>query len=394
MKRLTTSPYPASFHTSMKIGILTQPLHRNYGGILQNWALQQVLKDMGHQPEMIFRASSPTTRTPGILMKRCGSFVKRLCNRIIKQDNSIFLCNPLGKIYDTRGPLYADRDFIRRIDKTKPLYSDDELLKIVRRRKYDAFIVGSDQVWRFAYTPNIYTYFLDFLKNNDTRRKIAFSASFGCGTCDIPDTHIKKCKRLLSRFDSVSVREHSGLEILKKDFGIDNAIQTLDPTLLLPSQAYLDIIDPQERHNESNIASYILDDTPDKGVILNDVCNRLGSPVRKLSCEYTGKPMPTVSQWLATIADSEFVVTDSFHGCVFSIIFRKPFIAIANTDRGLDRFLSLLKPLGLSDRLVTDINDFHSRIEALSEGIDYSKVTLQLDIRRKQSLDFLRSALD
>ena len=104
--------------------------------------------------------------------------------------------------------------------------------------------------------------------------------------------------------------------------------------------------------------------------------------------------MHTVSQWLATIADSEFVVTDSFHGCVFSIIFHKPFIAIANVDRGLDRFLSLLKPLGHSDRLVTDLDDFHSRIDTFLKGIDYSKVTPQLEISRKQSLDFLRSVLD
>lgn len=377
----------------MKIGILTQPLNRNYGGVLQNWALQQVLKGFGHHPEMIFRGWTSTPRTPKLIMKRCGSFVKKFSARFIKGDKTAYLSNPFGRVYDALGPLHADKSFLRKINRTKPIYDNKKLRNVIDRGNYDAFIVGSDQVWRQAYTPDIETFFLGFMDAHDSRKRIAFSASFGTETCDIPEENLKKCRELISRFDAISVREHSGLNILKKDFGIENAIQTLDPTLLLNQQDYLVIINPTDRLSSKYIASYILDNTPDKEAILDNVCNRLHSPFEKLSCKYTGKPMHTVSQWLATIADSEFVITDSFHGCVFSIIFHKPFIAIANADRGLDRFQTLLKPLGLSDRLVSDLDDFHSRIDTLLKGIDYSKVTPQLEISRKQSLDFLRAAL-
>lgn len=378
----------------MKIGILTQPLNRNYGGILQNWALQQVLKGFGHQPEMIFRDWTSTPRRPKLIMMRCGSFVKKFGARFIKGDKTAYLSNPFGRVYDALGPLHADKSFLKRINRTKPIYDNEKLRNVIDHGNYDAFIVGSDQVWRQAYTPDIETFFLGFMDAFDSRKRIAFSASFGTETCDIPEENLNKCRELISRFDAISVRELSGLNILKKDFDIDNAVQTIDPTLLLNPQDYFDIINPKDRLSGKYIASYILDDAPDKEAILNDVCNRLDLPFEKLSCKYTGKPMHTVSQWLATIADSEFVVTDSFHGCVFSIIFHKPFIAIANVDRGLDRFLSLLKPLGHSDRLVTDLDDFHSRIDTFLKGIDYSKVTPQLEISRKQSLDFLRSVLD
>lgn len=377
----------------MKIGILTQPLHRNYGGILQNWALQQVLKGMGHQPEMILRYRNQPPLKPRNVLRRCASFAKKFYTRYFTGNKSVYLCNPFGRVYNALAPLHADKSFLRKINRTKPIYDNKKLKNVIERGNYNAFIVGSDQVWRHAYTPDIETFFLGFMDAHDSRKRIAFSASFGTETCDIPEENIKKCRELISRFDAISVREHSGLNILKKDFGIDKAIQTLDPILLLDQQDYIDIINPTDGHNGFYIASYILDDTPDKEAILNDVCNRLKSPSEKMSCNYTGKPMPTVSQWLATIADSEFVVTDSFHGCVFSIIFHKPFIAIANAYRGLDRFQTLLKPLGLSDRLVSDLDDFHSRIDTLLKSIDYSKVTPQLEISRKQSLDFLRSAL-
>ena len=326
-------------------------------------------------------------------MKRCGSFVKKFSARFIKGDKTAYLSNPFGRVYDALGPLHADKIFLKRINRTKPIYGNKKLRNTIDRGNYDAFIVGSDQVWRQAYTPDIETFFLGFMDEHDSRKRIAFSASFGTEICDIPEENIKRCKKLISRFDAISVREQSGLDILSKDFDIDNAVQTIDPTLLLNPQDYLEIINPKDRHSGKYIASYILDGAPDKEAILNDVCNRLKSPAEKLSCKYTGKPMHTMSQWLATIADSEFVVTDSFHGCVFSIIFHKPFIAIANADRGLDRFRSLLKPLGLSDRLVTDLDDFHSRIDTLLKSIDYSKTTPLLEISRKQSLDFLRSAL-
>lgn len=105
-----------------------------------------------------------------------------------------------------------------------------------------------------------------------------------------------------------------------------------------------------------------------------------------------GRPLE-IEEWIANIANSEYVVTDSFHGCVFSIIFRKPFVAIANRDRGLDRFLSLLKDCGLEDRLVFGYNDFSTKKTEMLAGIDYDEVYRRLDKLRDDSLKFLKDAI-
>lgn len=112
-----------------------------------------------------------------------------------------------------------------------------------------------------------------------------------------------------------------------------------------------------------------------------------------MSVNYTGTKMPTIAQWLATFANADFVVTDSFHGCVFSIIFEKPFIAIGNIERGLDRFTSLLGSLGWGNRLINSLDEFNDKRNTLLSSIDYESVNVQLDEQRRHSLSFLTNAL-
>ena len=102
--------------------------------------------------------------------------------------------------------------------------------------------------------------------------------------------------------------------------------------------------------------------------------------------------MPTVYQWLANIANSQFVITDSFHGTVFSIIFNKPFICLNNSERGSARFESLLGNLGLMDRLVDlDKIEYDGILDLLNKKIDYTKVESELDKLRIESLKYLKS---
>ena len=100
-----------------------------------------------------------------------------------------------------------------------------------------------------------------------------------------------------------------------------------------------------------------------------------------------------MSQWLANFADADFVVTDSFHGCVFSIIFGKPFIAIGNAERGLGRFQSLLGELGLNDRLITGLSDYQTRNDKLLATLNYEPVRARIDKLRQSSLQFLTDSL-
>lgn len=377
----------------MKIGILTQPLHYNYGGIIQNWALQQVLLRMGHMPEMIFLTMCGQPGRKMVAM-RTLSFAKCMIKKYLLNCSDRYIHSPLDPRYNPATCyFYADCGFVKRIHKTKALGRDADLAKLTRRRRYDAFIVGSDQVWREEYSPRILAYFLDFLPEGDRRRRIAYAASFGKERHYISPEKMPECRRLMSRFHAVSVREAEGVDIVRRDFGRSRVEQVLDPTLLLSAADYEQLISPADRRRSPYIASYILDRDDHKAAVLAQVAAAKGLPVSEIDIEAHPEGMPTVSQWLANFADARFVVTDSFHGCVFSIIFGKPFIAIGNAERGLGRFRSLLGELGLMDRLITTMHDFRDRRDALMSSPDYAAVNGRLALLRQSSLKFLTDAL-
>lgn len=378
----------------MRIGILTQPLHLNYGGIIQNWALQQVLKNLGHEPVMVNRCCDAPSRTFKLIVARSRSFFKHLTLKVIGRDAGIILCNPFARVYNPSIPRYADKHFCNKcIEKSEGLYSDEELRRWVGKCDADAFIVGSDQVWRQEYSPRIETYFLDFLPANDKRKRIAYAASFGTDYGYIADDNLAVCHRLLQRFDAVSVREDSGLKIAHEVFCCNNAVKVLDPTLLLSSDRYMAIMKGAYKPSGLYVAAYLLDDDDEKTAILNGVVSTLNLSVKRMSACYVGTKMPTVPQWLATFANADFVVTDSFHGCIFAILFKKPFIAIGNKLRGLNRFTSLLASLALSDHLINSLDEFNANRFTLLSPIDYNSVNVLLDEQRSHSLSFLIDAL-
>lgn len=376
----------------MKIGILTQPLHHNYGGIIQNWALQQVLRRLGHRPEMIFLTNGSRPNRL-LLVKRCLSLVKCLIKKYLLRKLYIYLYSIYDPKYNPTVPHYADYRFVRRICKTKRLTADIDLARLARRRKYEAFVVGSDQVWREEYSPRIQSFFLDFLPNGDARKRIAYAASFGKAQDYISADKMPECRRLLGRFDAVSVREDEGVDIVRNDFGRNQVEKVLDPTLLLDAADYQNLIKLADRHTEPYIASYVLDPSDDKSALLEQISAERKLSVSAIDIEVRPEGMATMSQWLANFADADFVVTDSFHGCVFSIIFGKPFIAIGNAERGLGRFQSLLGELGLNDRLITGLSDYQTRNDKLLATLNYEPVRARIDKLRQSSIQFLTDSL-
>lgn len=379
----------------MKIGILTQPLHRNYGGILQNWALQQVLIRMGHAPEMIFIDYRGYRRswTVGYILRRLMSFALCCIRRYGFQRENVFIQNPFDRLYMPSQPKYADSRFIKSIKKTKALRTALSFGKFIKNADYDAFIVGSDQVWREEYSSDIRSFFLGFLSETDKRKRIAYAASFGKEREYISADNLPACRELLHRFDTVSVREDSGLDILKRDFSYEDGVKVLDPTLLLATEDYKDIIATSDHNQMPTLAAYILDPTEDIEKIAKEGAEERNLKIEEFSGQYEGKPMLSIPQWLAAFANAEFVVTDSFHGMVFSILFNKPFVVYANKERGLDRYTSLLNELGLEDKLVYSYEDFKARNKQLFADIDYKSVNQTLEKRRKDSLKFLTDAL-
>lgn len=381
----------------MKIGILTQPLRNNYGGILQAHALQALLKSMGHDAIIINRQYAYPPN--GLLLRRFLSLFKCIIRRYLLGNKNVNIANPFDRHYADRGWTYDFsmlRKFVKHeIRQSRPLRSSKAVAKYVKKQQFDCFIVGSDQVWREEYSPCITDYFLGFLPDDCKAKKIAYAASFGVSVDPI-ESNLDECTKLVCRFEAISVREESGVKLMKEIFDLDARL-VLDPTLLMDAWHYRALVN-KEDVKPSGVVSYILDETSEKQDIIDNITNEVGSIYTRIllfpfrnRCE--NPKSVSVSQWLAAIDNAEFVVTDSFHGCVFSIIFKKKFVALGNKERGLDRFISLLGRLGLQDRLVCSFEEFERRKDALMTAPDYAAVDLKLDNWRKESLDFLGKVL-
>lgn len=360
----------------MKIGILTQPLHNNYGGLLQNFALQEVLRSMGHTVVTLDINYQPYKIS---FLKRCIKFGGRLLKKI-KGDKSILFIDVVKQVNFFNTPQKEQKRFIDKyivresfcLPLEKTFWSNHEL---------DALIVGSDQVWRSRFSPFILNYFLDFAEGKDIK-KISYAASFGVDNWEGGDDLIEPVKNLLQQFTAISVREQSGVEICRSIFGQD-ATLVLDPTLLLKAENYKKIIPERQSTTDKTCAVYVLDMTTEKQNLINKVCREKG-----LSIKYIGRPnregFPSLECWLSDILYSEYVITDSFHGTVFSILFQKQFTTIMNESRGAARFDTLLNMLNLKERLVSAKDEL-----IIDKPIDYVKVENILNERRKHSYEFI-----
>ncbi len=371
----------------MRIGILTLPFNNNYGGYLQSYALMTVLKRMGHDVELIYRRHN---RRP--LMLRAKRFVKELIKALVGRRHGSIIPNQ-EKEYRERGELMMS--FVDKYisPKTKPLYSTLELTNVCMGR-YDAIVVGSDQVWRPDFVPNIEDFFLGFIRQ-DTIRRIAYAASFG-GRFPLYSKEEKtQCGELLSMFDDVSIREESGVNIMR-DFGWlrkKTPEVVLDPTMLLEKICYEAIVNnhiPREKY----VCTYVLDESQDAQAMIDVVVSMLNCAERSIIDTKTWKSpnykMPSIEKWLGEIYNAEFVVTDSFHGTVFSIIFNKSFIVYENKGRGADRFHTLLRHFGLEDRIATGIADVN---RVMGQQINWKYVNDKIQEKRIKSLEFISKAL-
>lgn len=307
----------------MKIGILTQPLTGNYGGILQNWALQQTLKKLGHEPITIDLLPEDLSLRSYISVNIIGLLKFLILGKKYKYVNH----------YKRR--LKNFNTFINNnINKTSVVHKYNKLL--IKKYNIEGLIVGSDQVWRPIYNWGyIEDMFLDFAQNIKCI-KASYAASFGTSKWEFNNTQTNKCKELIKLFNGVSVREVSGIELCNNYFSI-KATQVLDPTLLISKNDYLELIKAVPRiYNERYLAAYILDINTNLKYIIHKKANELNlKPIiftADINASYT------IEEWLTIFRDADFIFTDSFHGSIFSIIFEKKFEYITNNERGETRF--------------------------------------------------------
>ena len=318
----------------MNIIIITQPLLCNYGGLLQNFAMQKILEGMGHKVESVDYLKLPLF----------SSFFSYICSWI---KTLVLLFTPKRRPfikYTHKGfRSLISQEFVKKhLKLTKSCYNYSKRML----KKYDVVIVGSDQVWRPKYNYSIEDMYLKFAKGLSVKR-IAFAASFGVDNWEYDFKQTRECSKLAKKFDAISVRENTGVNLCKKYLGVE-AAWVLDPTLLLAKEDYLSICNEIPVCNEKYLAVYVLDENPEVIKTYEKEADMHKLVVKKF---YAGpKSNLTVPEWIAMFRDASYVVTDSFHGTVFSIIFQKNFKCVYNKMRGSTRFESLLD-LYNSDRL-------------------------------------------
>lgn len=351
----------------MKIRMLTQPIGRNIGGILQNFALMTVCKRFSDDVKTF---NIPMPKPIYFPILKYGACVKRIFLKIF---------------FDRRTVVrwwLEERPF--RIPQEKDVVRLGNCKKLKRLDMEDScFIFGSDQIWRKVMSPRLMTYFGDFLKNDVPR--IAYAASFGVDYWQFDENESKKIIHLLKKFKAISVREESAVRLLKER-GIEAQL-VLDPTLLLQSNDYACLETEVSRQfaNHRHVFLYCLDKHP----LQDEMILRINEKTKMLVMNIMENLQ--IDNWISGLRTANYVVTDSFHGTVFSILFHKKFIVVANEQRGLTRLQSLLKMFGLENRLIMSFENFDC--EKLDAEIDYELVDVFLNQEREKSFAFLRKNL-
>ena len=339
----------------MKVAILTLKIHSNFGYLMQLYALQRVIKSLGHEPYTFFiKEEQPTFRA------KVKDLIYNLYVRLLKGQKA-----KLFKRWFTENErCILDKntwDFVRsNVQLTEHFKSAKDFYNF-DITKFDAYIVGSDQVWREPYSMDLPLYFFSFLDSKT--RRMSYAASFGRSDIkEYSSSQITQCKQLLQRFNIVTVREKDGVDICKKEFGVD-AKQVVDPTLLLSEQEYEELANKGKtfNHGKPYVFTYLLDPDNDKIKLIKqfskdknmEIVNIL-PPKKKFQSKLIEEFVyPHVYDILSGFKNASFVFTDSFHASVFSIIFKRQFFVFPNEKRGVSRITSLLADYNLSDRIIT-----------------------------------------
>ena len=260
----------------------------------------------------------------------------------------------------------------------------------LKKGEYDAFVVGSDQVWRPRYFGRIEDAFLKFTGDWSVKR-VAYAASFGTDQLEYEYDELEACSKLLAGFDAVSVREDVAVGMCEEWFGYEGASHVLDPVMLLDADLYRTLgAEAADHPCKGKVMTYFLDPSHEKDCVVGFIAKITGNKVAQMpQCSV----VPAVEQWLAGFCDADYVVTDSFHGCVLSILLHKRFVAVGNSLRGMARMSSLMSMFGLDGRLVQGIDPEDDGEYWLSEP-DWDAVDSVLEEQRSKSFEFLKAALE
>ncbi len=362
----------------MRIGITTFQWSNNYGAVIQANALTNFLKQREHKVDIIdFR---PKVNNVSIIKKLLGSTPKKCIKK-----------------WETLRMHYIFELFRKKhLSRTETVfYSLDKLRKYTQ--DYDILITGSDQIWNPKWLSQfeelVDLYFLSFAGKNTLR--ISYAASFGHSSLvSISNEWQTILKAKLTKMDSISVREPSGIKLVHTLCGRSDAVQVVDPTLLHNSNYYNKLINSKS-NGEKYLFSYMLHGKEkDADAVKKTISSFLN--IKIINCDvrktklHPGYTLPTPIGWLAHIRDASFVVTNSFHGVAFCLIFHTPFLALlvdGHIGSMNSRIEELLSSLGQKDAIINREGDIS--IDMVERKVDWAVVDKKMITMREAAIQFL-----
>lgn len=377
----------------MKIGILTFHFSNNYGALFQAYGLRNYLKELGHDVEFI-------NYQPEYLEE--GGEIK-LSNLISKATLKIIylkLVKIKEKYFGNKQKEKYFKDFKKEflgIDETKVYKTKKELENA--NLYFDLLITGSDQVWnpseQYGIDP---VYFLDFKTSNLNIRKISYAPSFGKDNID------KKYKdeigKLISKLDNISIRETSGQSIIENLISKKPTLVP-DPTILVSD--YKKVMNKYDVEENDYIFCYYLRSRENIGEIAEYISQKDDlqvysphNPHRRWK-EIGQTVYPGPREWLYLLFNSKFVITNSFHGTMLSILLNKPFIVVGigsgEKSKYNERAMNILKQCGLEDRFITKFDS--KKIDKLKkENIHWDNVNKKMKNLKDSAINYLKKALE
>ncbi len=357
--------------------------------------MQCFLTQLGYEAILINRSFNKVSYNR-LARRIIRLFIKK---HILRQPN-IYILETVFKSHYRKTVELNTRDFIQTYlnPRTELITTSKMLSKTVSKLNLDAIIVGSDQVWRAQYAPNIEDYFLGFLPPDATARRISYGASFGTPTTDFTREQSQRCSALIKQFDAISVREKSGVNICRTIFGV-RALHVIDPTLLLGASEYQRFFkEKPEEATKGTLFVYILDQQKEKLNAAKIIAAELNLEINIIEYipEDSRKSLkeriaPPVEQWLEQLYKSHYVFSDSYHACLFSIIFEKPFIIYSNDKRGTARFDSLLDLFQLEERRIKNSSELNR--EKIHSKLNWKRIQILLKQEQKKASRFLINSL-
>lgn len=367
----------------MRIDIITLHRVRNYGSSLQTLALQNKLVEKGCDVEII--DYYPERYTSLGLLKR----LKYKSKRLEKNPVVLLAARMIISVSYIRKKIIFDGFLKRNLKITSKIYRSEEEL-IANCPQADVYCTGSDQVWNSHWNEGIdYPFYLTFIPEG--KMKFSYGSSFGNGSID--KAEVETVKKFFKSYKYLSVRENTGVDIFNS-LGFEDVCQVLDPTLLMTEKDWKPYVSDRYKtmkyvvtynlHHDPKIDRFANELARAKGIKVFNISYNLHDIYRKGQLKWC----PTVEEYLGLVKYAQYVVTDSFHATVFSLVFGKKFIAIY-PELASSRISSLLELVGLEERGIID----YENIAIIDADIDYRKVNETLSVERDKAMIYLDRVL-